>query len=172
MRPKGAEAMKMPKSLDPAYTRVKKENGASGQSESRRLFHNRLKDVCTANPPKKSHIFILSSGSSSQMLHVNPEARLEKLIKWGEGTRSCSRLPQCGFSRLGGMSFLQQLAAMQNRSGGCVPRCTSEWPYALPRVFIPSQARRSRRRVMRFRGCLTFTRFAKRWTRAALQQEP
>ena len=139
MRPKGAEAMKMPKSLDPAYPRVKKENGASGQSESRRLFHNRLKDVCTANVPQKSHIFILSSGSSSQMLHVNPEARLEKLIKWGEGTRSCSRLPQCGFAPVGGSSFLQQLAAVRTPSYGSVPRCTSEWPCALP-IFFSSKA--------------------------------
>ena len=126
--------------------------------------------------PMQKKFFVLSSGSSSlqAQAHAPSGSRGPPLEndKVGEKTRSCSRLPQCGFSRLGGMSFLQQLAAMQNRSGGCVPRCTSEWPYALPRVFIPSQARRSRRRVMRFRGCLTFMRFAKRWTRAALQQEP
>jgi len=85
---------------------------------------------------KKSHIFILSSGSSSQMLHVNPEARLEKLIKCGEGTRSCSRLPQCGFAPVGGSSFLQQLAAVRTPSYGSVPRCTSEWPCAMPIFFL------------------------------------
>merc|ERR1712224_821716 len=124
----------MPKSLDPAYPRVKKENGASGQSESRRLFHNRLKDVCTANVPKKSHIFILSSGSTSQMLHVNPEARLEKLIKWGEGTRSCSRLPQCGLAP--------------------VAVCHAALLNGLVHYRFFSQARHFRRRVMRFTICL------------------
>merc|ERR1712078_205361 len=138
--------MKMPKSLDPAYPRVKKENGASGQSESRRLFHNRLKDVCTANVPQKKpylHSVQRKLIANAPRESGGPPRETDKV---GEGT-----------------SFLQQLAAVRTPSYGSVPRCTSEWPCALP-IFFSSKALSA--------SCYAFhnvfMRFAERWTRAAL----
>merc|ERR1719421_823053 len=109
----------MPKSLDPAYPRVKKENGASGQSESRRLFHNRLKDVCTANVPQKK-----------PYLH----SVQRKLI--ANAPRESGGPPRETDKVGGGNSFLQQIAAVRVPSYGSVPRCTSEWPCALPIFFL------------------------------------
>ena len=93
--------------------------------------------------PMQKNIFVLSSGSSSlqAQAHAPSGSRGPPLEndKVGEKTRSCSRLPQCGFAPVGGSSFLQQLAAVRTPSYGSVPRCTSEWPCALP-IFFSSKA--------------------------------